>query len=106
MREKPKKQLCDDILAHTLAHSRQRRRWSKAALASAALLTCATLVCLQHAPQRENPIQTAASSSETVHPAPDTESIDEFAPLLEQLADAGPIIITLPNGDRELILTK
>ena len=106
MRKDSKKQLSDDLLADSLAHSRQRLRWGKAALASTVLLACATSLYLHHLNQNEDQIQITSKSSERNQLAPDTEPIDEFAPLLDLLADAGPIIITLPNGDRELILTR
>ena len=106
MRNDSKKRLSDDLLADSLAHSRQRLRWGKAALVSTVLLACATSLYLHHLNQSEDQIQITSKSSERNPLAPNTEAIDEFDPLLDLLADAGPIIITLPNGDRELILTK
>ena len=106
MKADSQKQLSDDLLADALAHSRQRIRGGKTALVGITLLSCAALLLLRQSPPLTSPLTQTSPLPNNSEPPLKTKYVDEFDPLLDQLADAGPIIITLPNGTRELILTR
>jgi len=103
MREDSKRTLSDEILADTLARSRRRNRMNKATMGGLVILICCAVLSLRQHPSSENMSHDMKPNNPTPN---EVEPHDEFDPLLDQLADAGPIIITLPNGDRELILTR
>ena len=106
MKKDSQRLLIDDILAESLANSRRTIRWSKGALVTTVLLTCAALIFSRQDPLHESfPQAPVAASIETPSPSK-AEPEDEFDPLLDHLAEAGPILITLPNGERKLVLTR
>lgn len=112
MNDTDRGKLLRDVMATGLAdRKRQRRKLRVLAMSSCSAAACLFLVMRIHSP-RENPTRSSeVVKTPTPQPRPQappkiqTEEEKEEA-LLNTLSDAGPVIITMADGSRQLYLTR
>lgn len=103
-----REELLRDVRAAAWA-ARRRRRRNLRALAAGGCSVAALAMCAVGFIRPERNFSPAVVESHAgkveVEPAPPTQREKDDA-LLDSLAEAGPIIVTLPDGSRQLFLTK
>ena len=106
MKPKSLRKLRSDLSAGSLAASRRKgNRCRLVATAGASLVIAGIVLSTGSQPKPEGRgKETTASTtivSQDENPVPEAEE-----DLLDELADAGPIVVTMPDGSRLLYLTR
>lgn len=104
-----REELLRDLRAGTWAARRRRRTTLRAVAAGGGALAALAMLAAGLLPPKESPAPVAvlapAPADRSATPAPPTQREKDDA-LLDSLSDAGPVIITLPDGSRQLFLTR
>ena len=117
MNETDRGKLLRDVRATGLAARKRRRRNLRAlAMGSCGAVACLFLVMEAHVPEKRPEVDRELVEAPVVAPseqqspkAPATEiqtERDKDETLLNTLSEAGPVIITMADGSRQLYLTR
>lgn len=101
MNSSPHQNLLQDLRADRLAVRRRHQQYKRFLLATTLPIAFLGFVLF-----RNHPPQPASQMSEKTIPKLASVPVEEEPKLIDLLADAGPIIITLPDGSRILHLTN
>ncbi|MEK7950472.1 hypothetical protein [Luteolibacter soli] len=111
MNENDRGKLLRDVMATGLAVRRRRRRKLKTFITGGCAMAACILLAMKIHPSYQSPagksliVETRDPVPPPV-PQPPQPQRDKDEALLESLAEAGPVIITMADGSRQLYLTR